>query len=134
MRLIEVGQGRILHAIRNYFRAFEQRSRWLREELLLLGELERYEDRLVEEWDILFQQMADELRQDAAAEQAKKTAGQTLYGWVETANHPRIRPGVTEPFVSRGTYQILSDARRVGWHLEFKERLQQLVGVLRAVS
>lgn len=126
LRLIEIGNTRIFHAIRNFFRAFEQRSRWVREDLLLVGELERYEDRLIEEWDIFFQQMRDELGEEAT-EKAKKTAAQTLYKWVETATHPQIRSGVTEPSISRGTYQLLSDSQRVGWHLEFEERLRHLL-------
>jgi len=125
LRFIEIGNPRIFHAIRNFFRAFEHRSRWIREDLILVGDLERYEERLIEEWDILFQQMRDELGVDAS-EESKKIAAQTLYKWVETATHPQIRPGVTEPSISRGTYQILSDSQRVGWHLEFKERLYQL--------
>ncbi|QTX33495.1 hypothetical protein KAR29_06435 [Aminithiophilus ramosus] len=40
VRLAGVGTGRILAAIRDYYRAFAQRSRWIREELLLVGELE----------------------------------------------------------------------------------------------
>jgi hypothetical protein len=126
LRLIEIGNGRIFHAIRNFFRAFEHRSRWMREDLLLVGELARYEDRLIEEWDILFQQMRDELGEEAT-EEAKKTAAQTLYKWVEKATHPQIRSGVTEPSISRGTYQLLSDSQRVGWHMEFEERLRQLL-------
>ena len=43
LRLIEVGNKRIFYAIQNYFRAFMQRSRWVREDLLLVGELDRYE-------------------------------------------------------------------------------------------
>ncbi|MYC27371.1 MAG: hypothetical protein F4X63_05175 [Nitrospira sp. SB0662_bin_26] len=133
LRLIEVGNARIFHAIRNYFRAFEQRSRWVREDLLLVGELDRYEDRLIEEWDILFQQMRDELG-ESATEGEKKLSAQTLYKWIETATHPQIRSGVTEPSISRGTYQLLSDSQRVGWHLEFKERLQQLLESAEAAS
>ena len=126
LQLIEIGNARIFHAIRNFFRAFEQRSRWVREDLLLVGELKRYEERLIEEWDILFQQMRDELGEEAT-EEAKKTVAQTLYKWVETATHPQIRSGVTEPSISRGTYQLLSDSQRVGWHLEFEERLRHLL-------
>ena len=125
LRLIEIGNPRIFHAIRNYFRAFEQRSRWVREDLLLVGELDHYEEQLVEEWDILFQQMRDELG-DIATEAAKKASAQTLYKWVETGILPQIRSNVTEPSIARGSYQILSDAKHVGWHLEFRERLQQL--------
>ena len=133
LRLIDIGNPRILQAIRNFFRAFEQRSRWVREDLLLVGELERYETRLVEEWDVLFQQMRDRLGENASDE-ARKRRAQTLYEWVETATHPQIRSGVSEPFISRGTYQILSDAQRVGWHMEFKERLRQLLEPREAAS
>lgn len=133
LRLIEIGNSRIITAVKNYFRAFEQRSRWMREELLLVGELDRYEDRLVEEWDILFQQMRDDLGENAS-EEIKKEAAQKLYKWVESASHPQIRHGVTEAFVSRGSYQILSDSERVGWHLEFKERLKKLLEPLEVTS
>ena len=50
LRLIGVNPNRVFHAIRNYYRAFEQRSRWVREDLLYVGELDRYEARLIEEW------------------------------------------------------------------------------------
>jgi len=126
LRLIGVNQNRVVHAIRNYYRAFEQRSRWMREDLLYVGELDRYEDRLMEEWDLTFQQMRDELGEDAA-DAAKTRAAQNLYKWVETGTHHVIRPAVTEPAISRGTYQMLADDLRVGWHLEFRERLQALL-------
>lgn len=126
LRIIEVGNTRIFHAIRNLYRAYEQRSRWMREDLLYVGELDQYENRLVEEWDILFLQMRDELGEQAS-EDAKKAAAQTLYKWVETGSHRGIRAGVTEPSIPRGTYQLLSDAQRVGWHLDFEERLHRLL-------
>lgn len=132
LRLIKIGNPRIFHAIRNYFRAFEQRSRWVREDLLLIGELDRYEEALVEEWDILFQQMRDKLG-NIATEEAKKASAQALYRWVETGILPQIR-NITEPSIARGSYQILSDAKRVGWHLEFRERLQQLLEDQEATS
>ncbi len=126
LRMIEVGNKRIVRAIRNFYRAYEQRSRWMREDLLYVGELDRYEDRLIEEWDIRFQQIRDELGEQAS-EDAKKTTAQTLYKWVETGSHRGIRAGVTESFIPRGSYQLLSDAQRVGWHLDFKERLRRLL-------
>jgi|GEM_PF-103149 len=121
--LIEIGNSRIFHAIRNYFRAFEQRSRWVREDLLLVGELSFYEDRLIEEWDLMFQIMREDLG-DKATDEAMKAAARTLYKWVETHEHRSIRQGVTEPSIARGTYHMLADERRVGWHPEFVDRLK----------
>ena len=126
LNLIDINHSRVLHAIRNYYRAFEQRSRWMREDLLYVGELGRYEDRLIEEWDVMFQQMSDELGEDAADE-AKVRAARNLYKWVETGSHHVIRSSVMEPAIARGTYQMLADDLRVGWHLEFRKRVQALL-------
>ena len=126
LKLIGVNHNRVFHAIRNYYRAFEQRSRWVRKDLLLVGDLGRYEDRLIEEWDVVFQQMRDKLG-EGAAEKAKDLAAQKLYSWVERGTHRLIRSAVTEPAIARGTYQMLADDLRVGWHLEFRERLQALL-------
>ncbi len=127
LNLIDVNQDRVVHAIRNYYRAFEQRSRWVREDLLYVGDLERYEEQLIEEWDLIFQQMRDALGEDAA-EEAKIRAAQDLYKWVETGGtHRVIKPAVTEPAIARGTYQMLADDLRVGWHLEFCKRLLALL-------
>jgi hypothetical protein len=131
LRRIGIGNPRVLIAIRNYFRAFEQRSRWIREELLLVGELDRYEDRLVEEWEIRFEVMREKLGQ-YASEDAKTGDAQTLYEWAEKGAHLSIRPDLTQPFVARGTYHILADNQQVGWHPEFGERLQQVVEPQRA--
>jgi hypothetical protein len=126
LKLIEINNKRIFFAIRDYFRAFEQRSRWVREDLLFIGELDRYEKRLVEEWERMFEIMKDELGHKEA-EEAKKKAAQTLYKWIETGNHQPIRKGITESCIARGTYQILADKLRVGWHPEFLERLKYLL-------
>lgn len=126
LRLIEIGNKRIYFAIRDYFRAFEQRSRWVREDLVHVGELGRYEDRLVEEWERHFERMREELGGDAV-ETARKEAGRALFAWIETGDLHTIREGVRERWVAQGTYQVLSDKRRVGWHPEFAARLHELL-------
>ena len=106
LRLIEIGNKRIYAAIQNFFRAFMHRSRWLKDELVGLGELGQYEDRLVEEWEIYFERMREDLG-DSATEEEKKKAAKALYAWVETSHFP-IRARVNEPSITRGSYQILS--------------------------
>ena len=70
-RLAGIGTDRILTAIRDYYRAFTQRSCWMREELLLVDELEDYEQLLREEWKLQFDRLADEVG-EAAAEDAMR--------------------------------------------------------------
>ena len=126
LHLLELTEKRIFFAIKDYFRAYTQRSRWIRDELLMVGELERYEERLEEEWERHFERMREYLGVNALDEE-KLEAARALYVWVEDSDHPRIRPGVAELVIARGTYQMLSNRARVGWHIEFRERLQHLL-------
>ena len=126
LRLIDLGVKRLMIAVREYYRAFEQRSRWIREDLLLVGELDRYERRLVEEWQIHFERMREELG-GVAADGAKKKAALALYRWVEAEADVPVRPNCTAPFVTRGSYHMLADRRHVGWHPDFLERLKALL-------
>lgn len=133
LEMIGIGNRRILFAIKDYYRAFTQRSRWIREDLLFVGELDRYENRLTEEWERYFERMREELGEETAEEERKKAA-QALYKWIESDASFPIRPSCQEPFITRGSYQILSDDGHVGWHPEFKERLQQLLEVKEATE
>jgi hypothetical protein len=132
LELIKAGKKRIAAAIRDYYRAFEQRSRWLRNDLLLVGDLEKYERKLIEEWEIVFEAMRDEIGNNAA-EDAKEKAARVLLQWAERASIP-IRPRVTEPFVTRGSLHMLADEVRVGWHPEFRDRLAALLAVSRGAT
>ena len=125
VRLAGIGNRRILAAIRDYYRAFEQRSRWVREDLLLIGELDSYERLLREEWELQFDRVADEVG-DEVAEDAKRVAAQAVYTWVEETCYP-IRPQVSHPSITRGSFHILSDRLKVGWHPEFMHRLQKVL-------
>jgi hypothetical protein len=127
LELTKAGKRRISAAIRDYYRAFEQRSRWLRDDLVVGLDLDKYENRLVEEWEYVFDAMRDELG-DAATEDAKEVAARSILAWAERTTFP-IRPSVTEPFVSRGSFHMLSDKSRIGWHPEFRDRLALILGV-----
>ena len=118
LRRIEIGSVRVEYAIRDYYRASEQRSRWVREELLLDDELENYERELVEAWEPRFAAMLDELTPSCPA--ARQVAfGQNLFRWAEQdANFP-LR-SVRERFLTHGSYHILSNRYAVGWHPKYK--------------
>ncbi len=132
VELTKAGKRRIAAAIRDYYRAFEQRSRWLRDDLVVGMDLHKYENRLVEEWELPFEAMRDDLG-DAATETAKEVAARTLLAWAEQTLIP-IRPNVTEPFVSRGSLHMLSDELRVGWHIDFRDHLAHLLSTKTTTS
>ena len=125
IELTKAGKRRIATAIRDYYRAFEQRSRWLRDDLIVGMDLHKYEKRLVEEWELTFEAMRDELGDSATAD-AKEAAARKVLEWAEQTLFP-IRPNVTEPFVSRGSLHMLSDELRIGWHIDFRDHLAHLL-------
>lgn len=126
LRLIQISNARVVRAIRDYYRAFVQRSRWVREELVGVGDLDRYEGRLKDAWQAHFLIMRDELGESAAEEEMRRAAAQ-LYKWIETGELPRIRPQCQDGFVARGSFHILADNLQVGWHPEFEARLRRLL-------
>lgn len=121
IEIIAAGKRRVANAIRDYYRAYEQRSRWLREDLIVGMDLRRYEKRLVEEWEGVFEAMRDEVG-TAATDDAKKAAARTVLAWAERAAMP-FRPGVTEPFLCKGSLHMISDEGRIGWHPDFRDVL-----------
>lgn len=134
LREIGISSNRIRSAILDYYRAFEQRSAWARENLLVLGEVEEYEDRLTDEW-CRYKDVAFEKVKDDSAEEALREAGATLYNWAEFETGKieslRIRARVTEPYVLRGSFHILADSTpepKVYWHPRFLDRLGKILG------
>jgi hypothetical protein len=135
LREIGISSNRIRSAILDYYRAFEQRSAWAREDLLVMGEVEEYEDRLTDEWS-RYRDVAFEKLKNDSAEDALRDAGVSLYNWAEFETGKieslRIRARVTEPFVLRGSLHILADSTpepTVYWHPRFLDRLGTVLEV-----
>ena len=122
LHLVCLSDPRIKQAISDYYKAYEQRSKWIREELVMIDELETYDNRLVIEWSEYFNSMKEELGQNPD-EQKYIECGRKLYNKIRELNI-RIRPKVIEQYVSRGSYHMLSNDCRIGWHINFQSLLQ----------
>lgn len=130
LREIGVSPNRIQSAIPDYYRAFEQRSSWARENVLVEGEVEEYEDRLIDEWgryrDVIFEELDEN-----SAEHVMQGAGRDLYKWAElNTDHLRIRARVSEAYVVRGNFHILANAKpkpKVHWHPRFLDRIDRIL-------
>ena len=126
VELVTNSKQRIRNAITSYLRAFRQRSEWTRDDLLFDADLEKYDRRLFEEWQLQREQVCDELG-GAPGEDAMQTAGRAILKWAEDVAFP-IRTGVTVPWVCRGSLHMLADELRVGWHPDFEARLRAILG------
>lgn len=119
LKAIGVGGNRIEYAKRDYYRAFTQRSKWVREHLVFDGEIARYEMTLIEEWQPRFQQMRDRIGDGGMTDLEYRQAGQELYSWVEADARFPFRT-VTHRFLTVGSYHILANELRVGWHPDYE--------------
>lgn len=118
LHLIGLGGNRLRFAKRDYYRAFVQRSKWTREHVVLDEELEKFEQRLVEEWEPRFAAMCDAHAQSEIDETKLKQDAQEIYYWVETEARLPFR-SITAKFLNVGSYHILANDLRVGWHRDF---------------
>ena len=118
MRLIDLGENEALSALHDYYRAFEQRSRWARESLLLDGEADRYDKSLWDAWRRRFLGAVGDLPTTCSTAE-KEHAGRFVFRWAR--NYQKPLRNRDEIWLSSGSYQILADALRVGWHPDYQE-------------
>ena len=127
LKLICLGNRRMQTALRDYYRAFKQRANWVRNDLLFVNELEKYEQRLIDEWEHAFAAMEDDLTEySGVTEEEKIKEGRRLFSEIEKKDI-RIRPKCQEAFVMRGSYHMLANQLKVGWHIDFYDRLKRLL-------
>lgn len=123
LNLVRVSEQTTKAALRDYFRAFAQRSRWARENLLLDREVERYDRGLVEDWELEFSALSEDV--EGQGEEEKCMKGRDLLRWANRVVRP-LR-GRDEMWLSRGSYQMLAETTSIGWHPDFRDRLAKPV-------
>lgn len=133
LRIISLSSKRIEHAVRDYYRAYLQRSRWIRDELLFVGELQRYEDQLLEEWERYFEMVNEDETEDSEISMRKR--GKELYNRIQDLQI-HIRKNCIEPYVMRGSYHMLANKNDLclGWHPQFVARIKEVVSTYEKVS
>lgn len=126
LRLIQILTGRIKTAQEDHYRAFAQRSRWVRDNLLELDELDHFESRLIDEWRHKFEIMLEGVT-GGVDDHRHAMAGRGVYNWTQenapTSSALFIRPQFQSSYMVRGSYHMLADLLRVGWHPRFREQL-----------
>ena len=111
----------IEQAIVNYFRAFEQRTKWTSDGLLEPGELKGYDLRLREKW--LEHKSFVELNSDIESLSDMRRYSAELYQKCLQNGVIPIRKDFIEAYVAKGSYHILSDQLKIGWHPDYSAML-----------
>ena len=109
-------------AIIDYQRAYGQRSKWLRDGRVTQEDYDKFDTDLRYDWKSRFELMQDE--SEEKLEEERKQAGHVFY------RDFYVNPKHTMPsfknkglYISKGSYQMLSDKKEVGWHPDYKEKL-----------
>ena len=116
LRSINIGRYTIKQAKRDFYRASEQRSKWLREQLLNPQEEIDYDFKLKGDWNSKFAIIQDEM--DTLSDEVGNIKCKEFYNHYYGLNHPPIyiRPRVTDPFIVTGSCHILADKHHIVWH------------------
>lgn len=113
---INLGKYAISQSKRDYYRASEQRSKWIREHILNPQEEIDYDFRLKDDWQGKFAFLQDDIEnvEDEIVKEKCRQFYKSYYG----ENYPTIfiRPRVTEIFLIKGSCQMLANKQDIAWH------------------
>ena len=116
MRAVDLSESMVVRGAQDYYRAFAQRSKWARENLLLNSELGKYDASLKDKWE---RKLDTELvLTPASTECEKKFLGRKLCAWASGQSIP-LR-NIVEAWITSGSFQGLSDRLQIGWHPDFE--------------
>jgi len=125
IHLVEGGAARLKRAAVARWRARNQRNRWLRDDLAVAAELKEYDDKLIEAWSDRFDPMRHDV--ESQPEDQKRRQGRSLLDWSHLGapgDLAPIRPTWSHDYLIQGIYQELADQCQVGWHPDFRDRLE----------
>jgi hypothetical protein len=94
-----------------------QRGIWMKNNLPAASKLKNYDNLLIERWSYEFDEIKDVITEDQ-----KKEKGRSLLNWSDKEAHNQVKsisPHYNNPDLIRGSYQMLSKDKRVGWHCDF---------------
>lgn len=112
-------------AVADFHRAVTQTTHWVDRNLLEMSEFDTFKDALTDEWELAFDDMLQDLPDDASDEE-KKQAGTVLYRRLRDSTAVQVRPRYTEEFYARGIRHELADGCTKGWHPDFEELVETL--------
>lgn len=127
--LIGLSDARLRYAQSDHYRAFTQRSRWVKDQLIDLDEATAYENRLVEGWEERFAIMNEEVPH-GSEEPTRARHGLRFYNWIVSEAPTKgsfwLRPDFQAEYMTKGSYHMLADVLRVGWHPDYLGLLSTL--------
>jgi hypothetical protein len=115
----------VSRAVREQWRAKEQRSKWIVDNPQMRSKIAGYDAKLTEHWSDRHAQMAEDCEDlDAAQVRAK---GLELLRWTHAFAPNQVEPIAPSwqgHYYVRGTFQVLAIDLQVGWHADYRKLLK----------
>ncbi|TAJ09049.1 hypothetical protein DMA11_20775 [Marinilabiliaceae bacterium JC017] len=119
LEIISATNGQKRRSYDTEMKARIQRNIWMKKGISLVKKLDKYDEKLIQEWSYEFEDMEEDCIEDSK----KEIKGRELLDWSHKEAHKQIESiskNYTNHDLIRGSYQILSSQKRVGWHCDFK--------------
>ncbi|WEA01774.1 ABC-three component system protein [Mucilaginibacter sp. SJ] len=120
LEIIDASKTQIIRSYQTAIRARIQREKWIEDNLTAAKKLEKYDESLIQEWSYKFGEIVDN-KSNFSDDQIKEE-GRLLLDWTHNTAHQqvgKISKTYDNPDLIRGSYQMLSSNRKVGWHCDF---------------
>lgn len=116
----------VAKAVREQWRAKEQRSKWIIDQPQMRSKIAGYDAKLTEHWSDRHVQMVESCEDlDASQVRAK---GLELLRWTHESAPNQVEPIAPSwqgHYYVRGTYQVLAIDLQVGWHADYRTLLKE---------
>lgn len=123
LNLIDSSKRQMRNAVNDYERAYAQRSSWLRQGLVNQTEYDTFDADLYDDWHSRHDQILDDC--EGMDAKGRKNAGHEFYRsfYVDPQRPlPSFRSQASQ-YVTKGSYQILSNEKKIGWHPDYNNLL-----------
>lgn len=127
LRLVMLHHERVRMAVYDHNRAFLQRSRWQREDLVNPHDLEAYDRLLIEEWKRVFLPLEEDGETPELDAAAVRRAGRDVFIALGQRSLPEVRAEVRSGYIPLGSLHMLADRLQIGWHRDWLDLLRHRI-------
>lgn len=109
-------------AINDYQKAYGQRSKWLRDGRVTQDDYDKFDAELRYDWKSRFELMQD-ITENKSEDDCTRVGHEFYRDFYVNPKHTMPIFKNKGSNISKGSYQMLSDKKEVGWHPDYKEKL-----------
>ena len=126
LKIIAIKNNSLRSAISDFRRAYEQRSKWLRDNLIGIDEYNRFDSQLFDHWNRIFTLMKDECEEMSEDDLIK--AGKNFYQdfYIKSPPAYKIRNNFQPQYLTIGSCHMLAEDKKIGWHPNYQELLKKI--------